>query len=154
MITPYLPIFSAQQAQYYQIKKTSWKNVKKFIKYLDKQQLVKSKDRSGQETIILDVDFNDRLVEQFVPYRLPSKSALENAKKPAAGANKKPEATGGDPAVGQTLTVQTLYRPTAGSPPVAPSFFTTSSSSQAQADGRICYIAWYRPKYTWFCCIP
>ncbi|KOC15920.1 RNA binding protein [Aspergillus flavus AF70] len=129
MITPYLPIFSAQQAQYYQVKKTSWKNVKKFIKYLDKQQLVKSKDRSGQETIILDVDFNDRLVEQFVPYRLPSKSALENAKKPAAGANKKPEATGGDPAVGQTLTVQTLYRPTQK---LTPTIFPALSSTNPQ----------------------
>ncbi|CBF88269.1 putative RNA binding protein Ligatin/Tma64 [Aspergillus nidulans FGSC A4] len=31
MITPYLPVYTAQQAQYYQIKKTSWKNVKKFL---------------------------------------------------------------------------------------------------------------------------
>ncbi|KAF7590597.1 hypothetical protein BBP40_002634 [Aspergillus hancockii] len=129
MITPYLPIFSAQQAQWYQIKKTSWKNVKKFIKYLDKQLLVKSKDRSGQETIILDVDFNDRQVEQFVPYKLPSKNALENAKKPAGSANKKPETTGGDPAVGQTLTVQTLYRPTQK---LTPTIFPALSSTNPQ----------------------
>ncbi|KAE8154417.1 hypothetical protein BDV25DRAFT_172075 [Aspergillus avenaceus] len=126
MITPHLPIYSAQQAQFYQIKKTSWKNVKKFIKYLDKQQFVKSKDRSGQETIILDVDFNDTRVEQFVPYKLPSKNAIENAKKPAASANTKPAATGGDPAVGQTLNVQTLYRPTQK---VTPTIFPALSSS-------------------------
>jgi translation initiation factor 2D len=129
MITPFLPIFSAQQAQYYQIKKTSWKNVKKFIKYLDKQLLVKSKDRSGQETIILDVDFNDRQVEQFVPYKLPSKSALENAKKSTGSANKKTEATGGDPAVGQALTVQTLYRPTQK---LTPTVFPALSSTNPQ----------------------
>ncbi|KAB8231415.1 putative RNA binding protein Ligatin/Tma64 [Aspergillus alliaceus] len=129
MITPYLPIFSAQQAQYYQIKKTSWKNVKKFIKYLDKQQLVKSKDRSGQETIILDVDFNDRLVEQFVPYRLPSKNAVENSKKAGVSTNKKPGATGGDPTVGQTLTVQTLYRPTQK---LTPTIFPALSSTNPQ----------------------
>ncbi|PYH98523.1 RNA binding protein Ligatin/Tma64 [Aspergillus ellipticus CBS 707.79] len=126
MITPYLPIYTAKQAQFYQIKKTSWKNVKKFIKYLDKQRLVKSKDRNGQETIILDVDFNDRRVEQFVPYRLPSKNALENAGKSAASGNSKPAATDGDPSVGQTLTVQTLFRPTGK---LAPTIFPALSST-------------------------
>ncbi|KAJ5553222.1 hypothetical protein N7494_002600 [Penicillium frequentans] len=91
MITPYLPIYSAQQAQFYNIKKTSWKNVKKFIKHLDKMQLVKSKDRSGQETYIWDVDFDDHRVQRFVPYRLPSKSALESP----PSESKKPAATGG-----------------------------------------------------------
>ncbi|KAK1140767.1 hypothetical protein N8T08_009873 [Aspergillus melleus] len=127
MITPYLPIYTAQQAQFYLIKKTSWKNVKKFIKYLDKQRLVKSKDRNGQETVILDVDFNDRRVEQFVPYKLPNKNALESAGKTGAGGNKKPVANdGGDPAVGQTLTVQALYRPT---PKLIPTIFAPLSTS-------------------------
>src|SRR5947199_75941 len=54
MIQPYLPIYHDSQAQYYNIKKTSWKNVKKFIKHLDKEQIVKSKDRNGNETIIFD----------------------------------------------------------------------------------------------------
>lgn len=127
MITPFLPVYTAQQAQFYLIKKTSWKNVKKFIKYLDKQRLVKSKDRNGQETVILDVDFNDRRVEQFVPYRLPNKNALESAGKSGGAGPKKPEATdGGDPAVGQTLTVQTLYRPT---PKVVPTLFAPLSST-------------------------
>ncbi|PYH48464.1 putative RNA binding protein Ligatin/Tma64 [Aspergillus saccharolyticus JOP 1030-1] len=131
MITPYLPIYTPKQAQFYQIKKTSWKNVKKFIKYLDKQRLVKSKDRNGQETVILDVDFNDRRVEQFVPYRLMSKNAIENAgNKPAAsgagtGSNKT-IASDGDPSVGQTLTVQTLYRPTGK---LAPTIFPALSST-------------------------
>ncbi|EAW07575.1 putative RNA binding protein Ligatin/Tma64 [Aspergillus clavatus NRRL 1] len=125
MITPFLPIHSTQQAQFYQIKKTSWKNVKKFIKYLDKQRLVKSKDRNGQETVILDVDFNDRRVEQFVPYRLPSKHAIENAGKPAPSGDKKPAGSGGDPAVGQTITVQTLYRPTTK---LTPTIFPALSS--------------------------
>lgn len=112
IVTPYLPIYTPKQAQYYQIKKTSWKNVKKFIKHLDKLLLVKSKDRSGQETVILDVDFNDHRVQQFVPYKIPSKNAVENAGKPVSG-DKKPSMAEGDPSVGQALTVQTLYRPTA-----------------------------------------
>ncbi|KAJ5987117.1 hypothetical protein N7451_011482 [Penicillium sp. IBT 35674x] len=124
MITPYLPIYSAQQAQHYNIKKTSWKNVKKFIKHLDKMQLVKSKDRSGQETYIWDVDFDDHRVQRFVPYRLPSKSALESS----PSESKKPAATGGaDPSVGQTLNVQTLYRPTQKlTPDIFPALSTTS----------------------------
>ncbi|KAJ5166857.1 uncharacterized protein N7482_005638 [Penicillium canariense] len=127
LITPYLPISSPQQVQYYNIKKTSWKNVKKFIKHLDKTQLVKSKDRSGQETYIWDIDFSDHRVERFVPYKLPSKSALEAASKPAASEGKTPAATGeADPAVGQTLNVQTLYRPTQK---LTPDIFPASSSS-------------------------
>jgi translation initiation factor 2D len=127
MITPYLPIYTTQQAQFYQIKKTSWKNVKKFIKYLDKQVLVKSKDRSGQETVILDVDFNDRRVVNFTPYRLPNKSAVEGAGKPSNAAGKKlATAADGDPSVGQTLTVQTLYRPTAK---LTPTIFPPLSST-------------------------
>ncbi|KAA8651855.1 hypothetical protein EYZ11_006217 [Aspergillus tanneri] len=123
MITPYLPIYTTQQAQFYQIKKTSWKNVKKFIKYLDKQRLVKSKDRNGQETVILDVDFDDRRVEQFVPYKLPNKNAVEGTGK---SGSKKPAASEGDPSVGQVLTVQTLYRPT---PKLVPTIFPPLSSS-------------------------
>ncbi|KAJ5091693.1 Translation initiation factor SUI1 [Penicillium alfredii] len=127
LTTPYLPIYSSQQAQFYNIKKTSWKNVKKFIKHLDKLQLVKSKDRSGQETVILDVDFDDYRVERFVPYKLPSRNVVENAGKPAPAESKKPAATdGADSSVGQTLTVQNLYRPTAK---LAPTIFPALSAS-------------------------
>ncbi|KAL2845188.1 RNA binding protein Ligatin/Tma64 [Aspergillus pseudodeflectus] len=130
MITPYLPIYTAQQAQFYQIKKTSWKNVKKFIKYLDKQVLVKAKDRSGQETVILDVDFDDRRVLNFVPYRLPNKNALEGAGKSTATGKKPAAPTDGDPAVGQTLNVQSLYRPTSKlTPTIFPSLGSTNPSN-------------------------
>jgi translation initiation factor 2D len=112
LVTPYLPIYSTQQAQFYQIKKTSWKNVKKFIKYLDKERLVKSKDRNGQETIVVDVDFSDRRIEQFVPYRLPTKNIVEGSGKAVSGKQKATTEEGADPSVGQTLTVQVLYRPT------------------------------------------
>ncbi|CAG8427445.1 unnamed protein product [Penicillium salamii] len=111
LITPYLPVHTPQQFQFYNIKKTSWKNVKKFMKHLDKLKLVKSKDRNGQETVILDVDFEDQRVQRFVPYRLPSPRALESSKA-STSEGKKPSATdGSDPSVGQTITVQNLYRP-------------------------------------------
>ncbi|KAJ6181077.1 hypothetical protein N7519_011538 [Penicillium mononematosum] len=109
--TPYLPVYNPQQAQHYNIKKTSWKNVKKFMKHLDKLKLVKTKDRSGQETVILDVDFEDHRVERFVPYRLPSPRALESSKATAPEGKKSAATDGSDPSVGQTITVQSLYRP-------------------------------------------
>lgn len=122
LLNPYLPIYTAQQTQFYQIKKTSWKNVKKFIKHLDKEGLVKSKDRNGQETVIVDVDFNDHRIEQFVPYRLPTKNIVESSGKPVKGG----EETGSDPSLGQTITVQTLYRPTQK---LTPSLFPQLSST-------------------------
>ncbi|CAP92377.1 Pc13g13080 [Penicillium rubens Wisconsin 54-1255] len=109
--TPYLPVYTPQQAQHYNIKKTSWKNVKKFMKHLDKLKLVKTKDRSGQETVILDVDFEDHRIERFVPYRLPSPRALESSKATAPEGKKSAATEGSDPSVGQTITVQSLYRP-------------------------------------------
>ncbi|KAJ5561832.1 Translation initiation factor SUI1 [Penicillium sp. DV-2018c] len=124
-IAPYLPIYTSQQAQHYNIKKTSWKNVKKFIKHLDKSKLVKSKDRNGQETIIMDVDFEDHRVQRFVPYRLPS----PETNKPTTSEGKKPAATDdSDPSVGQTITVQSLYRP---SGKLMPTIFPALSAGNA-----------------------
>lgn len=105
------------------MKKTSWKTVKKFIKHLDKEQLVKSKDRNGQETIILDVDFDDYRVEDFVPYKLPSKTTTNTTGKSGSGKQKSAE-DGEDPSIGQTLVVQTLYRP---SGKLMPTLFPTHS---------------------------
>jgi translation initiation factor 2D len=107
VISPYLPIYSLEEAQYYQIKKTSWKSVKKFVKQLDKEKLVKSKDRSGGETVILDADFNDPQVDQFVPYKLPSKNA---ASKPTTDTSQSANSSN-DPSIGQTITLQSLFRP-------------------------------------------
>ncbi|KAJ6120551.1 hypothetical protein N7523_004831 [Penicillium sp. IBT 18751x] len=112
LISPYLPIYSAQQAQFYNIKKTSWKNVKKFIKHLDKLKFIKAKDRSGGETYVWDVDFDDQRIDRFVPYKLPSKAALESGNKPASDSKKSAATDDADPAVGQSLAVQTLYRAT------------------------------------------
>ena len=110
MIQPHLPIYHDTQAPYYNIKKTSWKNTKKFIKHLDKDKIVKSKDRQGHETVIFDVDFEDRQVTHFAPYRLPKpKSTIDGGVGQGQVASK--EAVGGDSSVGQTLTLQTLIRP-------------------------------------------
>lgn len=126
MIQPHLRI----QSQHYTIKKTSWKNTKKFIKYLDKATLVKSKDRNGGETVILDIDFEDEKVRTFTPYRLPKPKPQpstapgnENSHSAANG--------GGDPSLGQKLTLQTLYRASAKLvPDLIPSKTTFYTASQ------------------------
>lgn len=102
MIQPYLH----HQTSHYNIKKTSWKNTKKFIKHLDKSLLVKSKDRNGGETVILDIDFNDHAIKNFQPYKLPKSKVLAvdaAAAEGQAGLDK-------DQSLNQKLVLQTLYR--------------------------------------------
>lgn len=75
LVQPFLPTYTSARTASLQMKKSSWKTIKKFIRYLDKQMIVKCKDRDGNEVVIMDIDFNDRQVESFVPYRLPKKES-------------------------------------------------------------------------------
>ncbi|KAF2640883.1 eukaryotic translation initiation factor SUI1 family protein [Massarina eburnea CBS 473.64] len=107
LVQPFLPTHTPSRTASLQIKKTSWKNIKKFIKYLDKQKIVRSKEQGGHEMVILDVDFKDPQIEAFKPYRLPKKDAPT-----AASANGKPAASlPAESSVGQTLKVVSLLRP-------------------------------------------
>ena len=114
-ITPYLPIFTPEDAAALQIKKTSWKNAKKFVKQLDKQVLVKSKDRNGGETVILDIDFNDQAVTGFTPYRLPKK---QTTGADAGGGGTGASSGVADTSVGQRLKRVTLLKPKAAMSPL------------------------------------
>ncbi|KAK6082383.1 RNA binding protein ligatin [Seiridium cupressi] len=104
MIQPNLRL----QNQHYNIKKTSWKNAKKFIKHLDKDKLLKSKDRSGGETVILDIDFNDAKVTGFRPYPLPKPKT--NTQAAPSQAQPSGPSSSNDPSVGQKITIQSVYR--------------------------------------------
>ncbi|KAF1829426.1 eukaryotic translation initiation factor SUI1 family protein [Decorospora gaudefroyi] len=107
LVQPFLPTYTPARTASLQIKKTSWKNLRKFLKYLDKQMLVKSKDRDGNEVVILDIDFKDRQLEAFVPYRLPKKDTPSSA-----GSNGKPAASlSSESSVGQKLKLLSLLRP-------------------------------------------
>jgi translation initiation factor 2D len=110
MIQPYLPVYHESQAPYYNIKKTSWKNPKRFIKHLDKEKIVKSKDRNGNETIIFDIDFEDQQITHFTPYRLPKPKETTDAGGGQAQVSSK-EAVGADTSINQSLTLQILIRP-------------------------------------------
>jgi translation initiation factor 2D len=90
-----------------QIKKTSWKNLKKFIKTLDKEKIVKSKDH-GNEVVIQSIDFTNREIEAFVPYRLPKKDAPASASAPAGAAT---ALSSSESSVGQKLKLVSILRP-------------------------------------------
>ena len=106
-VLPYLPIFGPTDAAALQLKKTSWKNIKKFIKALEKELLLKSKDRNGGETVVLDIDFDDSSVVDFEPYKLPKKAASQKGNV----TSQDPATSSGDDSVGQELQRIILLRP-------------------------------------------
>jgi translation initiation factor 2D len=95
---------------------------------MDKLVLVKSKDRNGGETVILDVDFDDGKVLYFAPYPLPKPKPQSTT-----GANDSAQSNSGDPSLGQKLTLQTVYRASSKLvPDLIPSkteFYTSSQIS-------------------------
>ena len=112
LVLPYLPIHTPKQAAALQIKKTSWKNAKKFIKALEKAKILKSKDRDGGECVVVDIDFEDQAVNEFVPYRLPKKET-PGADSGGGGGGKAVSAgnSPNDPSIGQRLSKVNLLRP-------------------------------------------
>lgn len=90
------------------MKKTSWKNVRKFVKALDKRQLLKSKDRDGGETVVLDIDFEDSAFTNFIPYALPKKDVAAEFE---GGEGGRGDHSGHDESIGQRLSVLQLLKP-------------------------------------------
>lgn len=125
-VLPYLPIHTPAQAASLHIKKTSWKNAKKFIKALDKQKLLKSKDRDGGECVVLDIDFNDETFTGFKPYKLPKKET-QGAESGGGGGGKAIVAgdAPSDDSIGQKLQKINLFRPKDALSPI----FEASSAS-------------------------
>ncbi|KAF2271911.1 uncharacterized protein EI97DRAFT_427338 [Westerdykella ornata] len=106
LVQPFLPTYTPARTASLQLKKTSWKNAKKFIKHLDKEKIIKSKERGGSEVVILDIDFNDEHIKSFVPYRLPKK---ESATTTGVKSDSASSAAGED--IGQKLQIVSLWRP-------------------------------------------
>lgn len=109
LVQPFLPAFTPEQSQQLQIKKTSWKNIKKFVKSLDKLKILKCKDKDGNETVITDIDFEDAAIVNFKPYRLPKKEAAGST---AQGRGETEKGESGDDSLGQKLQVVSFFRPT------------------------------------------
>ena len=117
LIQPFLPSFTPQQEKQLQIKKSSYKNIKKFIKSLDKSKLLRSKEKDGHETVVLDIDFEDRTFVDFKPYRLPKKETMAGSSLGRGEASTSQIDTGDD-AVGQKLEVKSFFKPTSKLQPV------------------------------------
>ncbi|KAF1917832.1 hypothetical protein BDU57DRAFT_445699 [Ampelomyces quisqualis] len=107
LVHPFLPTYTSARAASLQIKKSSWKNIRKFIRHLDKQKIVKCKDRDGNEVVIVDVDFKDQQVEAFIPYQLPKKDAPSGA----STNGKSAAPLSAESSVGQKLKLVSLLRP-------------------------------------------
>lgn len=127
LVLPFLPITTPQQAASLNIKKTSWKNAKKFIKAFEKAHLLKSKDRDGGECVVLDIDWDDTTITSFVPYRLPKKDTF-GAESGGRGGGKAISAgnSPSDPSIGQRLSKIDLHRPREQLAPI----FTASNAGQ------------------------
>ncbi|TKX19467.1 putative translation machinery-associated protein 64 [Elsinoe australis] len=138
LITPFLPTFSGEDSKQLQIKNTSFKNLKKFIKSLDKAMIIKAKDKPN-ETVILDIDFEDAAVKNFKPYRLPKKETLAGSSQGrGTTATSTPEGT--DPSIGQKLSISSYCKPPerlspllGSSPPPAGNLYTTTDLKSAIA---------------------
>ncbi|KAL9018022.1 MAG: hypothetical protein Q9185_004691 [Variospora sp. 1 TL-2023] len=129
LVLPFLPITTSAQAGSLNIKKTSWKNARKFIKALEKARLLKSKDRDGGECVVLDIDFEDPTITGFVPYKLPKKDTT-GAECGGGGGGKAVTAgiSPSDDSIGQKLKKVELYRP---KEQLAPIFADANASQHA-----------------------
>lgn len=110
LIQPFLPAFTPEQAKDLQIKNTSYKNIKKFIKALDKEQIIKSKERDRNETTIIDIDFDDNAIAEFKPYRLPKKETVAGSSQ-GRGDKATDQIDTADSSVGQQLSVSQFLKP-------------------------------------------
>lgn len=126
LVQPFLPAFTPDQANQLQIKKSSFKNIRKFIKSFDKEKLIKSKERDGNETTIIDIDFTDPQITDFKPYRLPKKETAIGSNQSRNG--KAPtESDTNDSSIGQKLEKREYYKPSVKLLPI----FSAASNNSA-----------------------
>ena len=116
LVLPFLPAFTPTQASCLQIKKTSWKNIKKFVKSLDKRTLVKAKDKDGNEVTIWDINFHHQQFVGFSPYRLPKKETVAGSSQGRGGKATIANSSSAGPnhndgPIGQTLRRIELFKP-------------------------------------------
>jgi len=107
MVLPFLPAHKSKQAEQLVIKRTSWKNVRKFIKSLEKEKLLLCREKPGNEVDVWDIDFDDRAFTEFVPHRL-NKPASGGA--PAESQETEPAQSSTDESLGQQLKRMELYK--------------------------------------------
>lgn len=105
LVLPFLPTFTTKETEALVIKRTSWKTVRKFIKSLGREKLLLCKDHPGNEVDILDIDFEDQQIRDFVPYRLPRKDTSDAPQKSVTNDDEN------DESVGQKIKKVEMFRP-------------------------------------------
>ena len=110
LVQPFLPAYTTDIANQLQMKKSSYKTIRKFIKSFDKEKIVKAKERDGNETTIIDIDFTDKSIVDFRPYRLPKKETTV-ASSTSRGDKGATTGDSGDSSVGQKLEKMEYYKP-------------------------------------------
>jgi translation initiation factor 2D len=116
LVLPFLPAYTSKQTASLVIKKTSYKNARKFIKALEKRKLVLVKEKPGNEVDIWDIDFNDPTFTDFVPYRLPRKQSY--ASNGVSQLHDDGQESTADDAIGQRLRKVDLFKPNASVLPI------------------------------------
>lgn len=138
LVQPFLPAYTPDQASSLQIKKSSYKNIKKFLKSLDKAKIVKTKERDQHETIILDVDFDDTAIVEFKPYRLPKKETAAGTSLGRGGKATTELDTTTDTSIGQKLEKQQFFKSKERLLPLFESADASSSSLFTAAEIKSC----------------
>jgi translation initiation factor 2D len=100
LVSTHLNPYLSEPFSEYNFKKTSWKKAAAFMKkFMEKEGLVKTKDRGG-ETVILSINWNHKLITEFEPYRLDRKEN-KSSNKELDSATQVP-----------TIQIQELFKPT------------------------------------------
>jgi translation initiation factor 2D len=98
LVSSHLNPFLPEGFEHYNFKKTSWKKAATFLKkWLEKEGVVKTKDRGG-DTVVLSINWEHKLITGFHPYDLATKQSDKAPKQP----------TQETPAL---IKVQELYKP-------------------------------------------
>jgi len=99
LVSSHLNSYLPEGFEQYTFKKTSWKKAATFLKkYLEKEGVVKTKDRGG-DTVILSINWDSKLITEFQPYDLAKKQS-EKAPKQTATLESS-----------SLVNIQELYRP-------------------------------------------
>ncbi|KAF3941737.1 Ligatin [Dactylella cylindrospora] len=103
LIIPKLPNASNPQ---YSIQKTSWKKIQKMLKAMDKENLLKIKDRGG-DVVVYAVNWDCDKIRDFQPYPIIKPKPKKKKAEEGAASSSANGASGG------TAKVVELYKPSA-----------------------------------------
>ncbi|KAK6330506.1 hypothetical protein TWF696_003395 [Orbilia brochopaga] len=91
----------------YHIQKTSWRKVQKMLKQMDKENLLKIKERGG-DVLVYAVNWDCDKITSFTPYPIDRPKKVSEGKKPEASTSASSSGSGSSTA---TVKIRELYKP-------------------------------------------